>query len=241
MQVLCCISHSAKQKLTWRVKARSRCVRRRHGFMADFDDYFGDDDFILDEAAEAALAETERQYATQAQQPVERPVPKRQRTTTGWTAGLGSRSDSYGDFDSYPEIIVQENGYQASARNEPLPPPPARPRVPAYKPPAPVRPNPPQRQPQRVIPTQQASGRASTSNYRPQVAERPLSVSHTPARIASPAPGPHPLESQLQELRQQLEEVRSSVCLGIQWLIVAVAAIELTSTISPARSCRDED
>ncbi|TEB38406.1 hypothetical protein FA13DRAFT_1705324 [Coprinellus micaceus] len=178
--------------------------------MADFDDYFDDDDFVLDEAAEAALAATERQYATQTQQQVvDRPVLKRQRiSTSGWTPGLGTRcSDSYDDFGLYPEITVQGNGYQALALNEPVlaavPP-----RVPAHNPP---RPNPPQRQPQQNVPVPQLPQRPITPNYRPQSVSRVPSASQAPSRRPSPAPGPHPLEAQLQQVLQQVEEQKRTM------------------------------
>jgi hypothetical protein len=208
--------------------------------MADFDDYFDDDDFVLDEAAEAALAATERQYATQTQQQVvDRPVLKRQRiSTSGWTPGLGTRcSDSYDDFGLYPEITVQGNGYQALALNEPVlaavPP-----RVPAHNPP---RPNPPQRQPQQNVPVPQLPQRPITPNYRPQSVSRVPSASQAPSRRPSPAPGPHPLEAQLQQVLQQVEEVSLSVVCEIHRLIIAAKTDDVRDTSKIPRSPRNQN
>ncbi|KAH6913962.1 hypothetical protein BKA70DRAFT_1420733 [Coprinopsis sp. MPI-PUGE-AT-0042] len=95
--------------------------------MDDSDDYFGDDDLVLDEQTLAALDESERRHgptqgqATQAPHPPPQaprsyvqPATKRARTETGWSPGLGSRQDSLTDLD-LPEISVQGNSYTISS------------------------------------------------------------------------------------------------------------------------------
>ena len=188
--------------------------------MDDSDEYWDDqDDLVLTEDIEETLNKTEQQFAaTQAARahanPVQ-PAAKKQRTETGWTRGLGGRSDSL-EFE-FPEITVQENGYYASARNPPGPTPPPRPhqsstttgssaRIPRQN----AQANQAQRQLARNSPAP-VPQRQQASNYppRPASVNRTASSSTAQSSRASPAPAaPHPLENQVQLLRNQLEQVR---------------------------------
>lgn len=80
------------------------------------DDFFEDDDFVLDEETLAALEEAESKYQEsqrQTQNPSrspQPPPPKKQKTSHDWgTAGLQRHKTS--EFDELPEISISGSSY----------------------------------------------------------------------------------------------------------------------------------
>jgi hypothetical protein len=70
------------------------------------DDYFLDDDIVLDDQTLAVLDSAEQKYLTQAVVP---PPPKRQKTDNGWKA-VSSRATVADDHEDLPEISVHGDG-----------------------------------------------------------------------------------------------------------------------------------
>lgn len=82
--------------------------------MDDSDDLF--DDFVLDDAALAALEAQEQRYVSQTQKSAPPPVlplppAKRLKTNTGWKPSLAHRrTDTNDELYELPDITLKEDG-----------------------------------------------------------------------------------------------------------------------------------